>query len=81
MKTAISLPDELFESVEKLVRSSKKHRSEVYAQALREYVARHSEDEITESYNAVMAAIGNGPNDDDDFRRSVVRRGLKRIEW
>lgn len=81
MKTAISLPDELFEAVEKLVRSSKKHRSEVYAQALKEYVARHSEDEITASYNATIADLAEDAKEDDEFRRFMVRRGMKRIEW
>ena len=47
MKTAVSLPDDVFESVERLRKLTNRQRSEVYADALREYVARHSDDEIT----------------------------------
>jgi metal-responsive CopG/Arc/MetJ family transcriptional regulator len=80
MKTAVSLPDELFEAVEKLVKRSKKRRSQVYADALREYVARHAPDEITASYNAVIAEIGEEP-EADEFRRAAVRRIMKSTEW
>ena len=44
MKTAISIPDDVFNEAEALARRTKKSRSEVYARAVREYVARHSAD-------------------------------------
>jgi metal-responsive CopG/Arc/MetJ family transcriptional regulator len=57
MKTAVSLPDDVFESVERLRKLTNRQRSEVYADALREYVARHSPDEITDSWNRALEAL------------------------
>jgi metal-responsive CopG/Arc/MetJ family transcriptional regulator len=36
MKTAVSIPDDLFEQAEELARRSKKSRSQLFADALRE---------------------------------------------
>ena len=49
MKTAISIPDDLFADAEELARELKKSRSRLYGDAVREYVARHSAESITES--------------------------------
>jgi metal-responsive CopG/Arc/MetJ family transcriptional regulator len=42
MKTAVSIPDEVFESAERLARRMKKSRSRLFSDAVREYVARHT---------------------------------------
>jgi metal-responsive CopG/Arc/MetJ family transcriptional regulator len=57
MKTAVSVPDDLFAQVDRLARRSRRSRSEVYSAALREYVARHAPDEVTARLNAVVAAV------------------------
>ena len=80
METAIFLPDELFESVEQLVRRSKRHRSEVYADALREYVARHAPDEVTDALNAALEQAGD-LSEDYRFANSAARRILTKTEW
>ena len=53
MKTAISLPDDLFESAEHLAARLGTTRSGLYARALSEFVARHRTDTITAQLNAV----------------------------
>jgi predicted transcriptional regulator len=58
MKTAVSIPDELFTQVDRLAKRSGRARSEVYASALREYVARHGPDEVTAGLDAVLAELG-----------------------
>ena len=78
MKTAISLPDDLFNAVERLVHRSRRHRSEVYADALREYVARHAPDEITEALDRVVADIGEST--DDEFVSAAARQTLANTE-
>jgi metal-responsive CopG/Arc/MetJ family transcriptional regulator len=78
MKTAVSIPDEVFEKVEKLAKRARKSRSEVFSAALREYVARHAPDEVTESINRVCDGIGN---QDDVFVRTAARRILEKTEW
>jgi metal-responsive CopG/Arc/MetJ family transcriptional regulator len=80
MKTAISLPDDLFQAVERLVRLSRRHRSEVYADALREYVARHSQDHVTGALSRVMEHLDDSPQD-DRFVAAAARQALTRTEW
>jgi metal-responsive CopG/Arc/MetJ family transcriptional regulator len=48
MKTAISIPDELFESAERFARRQGMSRSELYATALRHYLQEHRSEGITE---------------------------------
>lgn len=80
MKTAISLPDELFEAVERLARRSRRGRSEVYAAALREYVARHAPDEVTAALNQVLEDVGES-TDEGRFRVAAARRVLANTDW
>jgi predicted transcriptional regulator len=78
MKTAVSVPDELFAQVEALARSTHRSRSEVYSTALREYVARHAPDRVTDAVDAVVADLGEaGP---DPFVDAAARRALRSIE-
>lgn len=55
MKTAISLPSPLFRSGDALARRLGVSRSELYARALAEFVAKHKADRITQRLNAVYA--------------------------
>lgn len=78
MKTAVSVPDDVFESAERLARRERRSRSEVYSAALREYVARHSPDEVTESLDHVLADVGGTI---DPFVRAAGGRILETTEW
>ena len=78
MKTAVSIPDEVFEKVERLARRARKSRSEVFSAALREYVARHAPDEVTDAINQVCDRIGE---QNDPFVRTAARRILEKAEW
>lgn len=78
MKTAISIPDEVFYKVEGLAEREQKSRSAVYSAALREYVARHAPDEITEAMNRTCDQVGATP---DAFVAAATRRLLERVEW
>ena len=78
MKTAISIPDDVFVEAERLARRLKKSRSQLYAEAVAEYVARRSPDEITEAMNKVIDELGDEP---DEFLAEATRRILERSEW
>ncbi|MEW5983496.1 MAG: ribbon-helix-helix protein, CopG family [Acidobacteriota bacterium] len=78
MKTAVSIPDQVFEQAERLARRTRKSRSHVFSCALREYVARHSPDEVTEAMNRVCEAVGDQR---DPFVARAVRRTLEHVEW
>ena len=78
MKTAVSIPDEVFAKAERLARRMKKSRSELFSNALAEYVARHAPDHVTETMNKVCAEVGL---QHEDFTSAASRRVLERTEW
>jgi predicted transcriptional regulator len=78
MKTAISIPDELFDDAERLARALKKSRSRLYGDAVREYVARHSADEVTEALDVICAETTSS---DSDFAVTAARNTLERSDW
>ena len=67
MKTAVSIPDDIFEKAEDLARRMKKSRSKLFSNALEEYVARHAPDRA-------CAEIGSGP---DSFVSSASAQVLE----
>ena len=79
MKTAISLPDKVYREAERHAKRTRKSRSQLYAEALAEYLARHAPDEVTEGMNQVLDQLGEpGP---DRFVNVATRRVLKDLEW
>ncbi len=78
MKTAISIPDKVFQEAERLAGRLKKSRSQMYSEAVAEYVVRHEPDSLTEQINAVCAEVDTRP---DAFLASAARRVLERTEW
>lgn len=78
MKTAVSIPDEIFAEAERLARRTKRSRSEVFSRALAEYVARHSPDRVTEAMDRVLADLEEPA---DAFAVAAGHRVLARTEW
>ncbi len=78
MKTAISLPDEVFDQAEHLAQRFKVSRSELYSRALQEFVARHAPDRVTDSLNVVCDAVSS---EQDPFVSRAARRIMDRSEW
>jgi predicted transcriptional regulator len=82
MKTAVSLPDDLFAQVDRLAKGSRRSRSEVYSAALREYVARHAPDEVTAGLDRAVAEVGEtAETAGDPFAAAAARRTLGATEW
>ena len=78
MKTAVSIPDDIFARAESLAHRAKRSRSDVYARALSEYVARHEPDSVTEAMDKALDEV-NEPA--DKFLSKAARRTLARSEW
>ncbi len=78
MKTAVSIPDDVFDRAERLAKRGRRSRSEVYSSALREYVARHAPEEVTDTMNRVCAEVNDGL---DPFVAAVGRRVLEKSKW
>lgn len=78
MKTAISVPDKIYAEAERLSRRLKKSRSQLYAEAVTEYLARHDPDAITEAMNRVCEETDTGL---DPAFTVATAKTLKRVEW
>jgi metal-responsive CopG/Arc/MetJ family transcriptional regulator len=79
MKTAISLPDDVYREAERHAKRMRKTRSQLYADALAEYLARHAPEEVTARMNQVLEQLGHPKP--DRLADGAVRRLLKRVEW
>ena len=78
MKTAISLPDELFDEADAVAYRTGVSRSQLYATALAEYLAKFREQDVTARLNAVYT--NNSPKRVPAVRESA-RKTLRRSEW
>lgn len=56
MKTAISIPNPIFEAAEQVARELGMSRSELYTTAIAAFVEAHRSEDVTEKLNQVYAA-------------------------
>jgi predicted transcriptional regulator len=78
MKTAISIPDDVFAEADRLARKLNQSRSQLYSRAVREYVARHSADDVTQALDELYAAQDAT---DARFATAAGKRTLEHVEW
>ena len=79
MKTAISVPDDVFEQAERAAKRLGVSRSELFSRALRAFLATGAAENITKSYDD---AFGEEPASElDPLRREATRRALLAVEW
>ena len=62
MKTAISIPDKVFESAEKLSKRLGQSRSQLYTQAINGYVIKHQKDNLTEKLDEIYKSEDSSLN-------------------
>ena len=55
MKTAISIPDEIFEQAERAAQRLGVSRSELYAKAVREFIQRFQQENLTQQLDEVYS--------------------------
>jgi len=67
MKTAISLPDRLYEDAEETAKSLGIPRSQLYAKAIEEFINNHKQERITELLNEVYSELS-------DSSESIISR-------
>lgn len=73
MKTVVSIPDSVFEAGERLAKRLGVSRSLLYSLALREYLKRRNDDEITRQLNEVY---GQEPSELDTILQRIAVRAL-----
>ncbi len=78
MKTAISLPDKLFESTDALARRLGLSRSQLVATALAEFLAKHRGRDVTRRLDAVYARETSAL---DTATAHLQARSLGRDPW
>jgi predicted transcriptional regulator len=78
MKTAVSIPDDLFRRADALAHKLGKSRSELYREALADYLERRDPQAITAALNAVADELAA---DRAGFVAEAARRTLERSEW
>jgi len=78
MKTAVSLPDDLFRSAEATARRLRVSRSELYAKAIAEFLKGQQGNAITERLNDVYSR--NSAKVDSGLRRAQLK-SLKKETW
>lgn len=57
MKVAISVPDPIFDAAERMAKERRVPRSQVFSEALEEYLARHDSSAVTAKLNAVYDGL------------------------
>ena len=78
MKTAISIPNDVFEAAEKLARRLGVSRSQLYTNAVSEFLRRHFSDEVTERLNEIYAKESS---ELDSVTRGLQHAVLGKDEW
>jgi metal-responsive CopG/Arc/MetJ family transcriptional regulator len=78
MKTAVSLPDDLFARAEDFARRVGKSRSQLYREALAEYLLRRDPDAVTQSMDQALEDIDQ-PR--DPWLAAAGNAVLERSEW
>lgn len=80
MKTAISIPDEVFEAAERTAKSLGVSRSELYATAVREFLERQRREGVTEKLNQVYGDDG-AASELDGRLQALQSSSLEREPW
>jgi len=78
MKTAISIPDDVFESADALASELRVSRSELYSTAVAEYLAKHRGQDITAKLNEVLAKEDSSL---DPALRAAQARSVHTTKW
>jgi metal-responsive CopG/Arc/MetJ family transcriptional regulator len=80
MKTAISIPDPVFEAAERLARRLGKSRSQLYTEALQAFLDQRRDQSVTERLNEIYDAEPELA-ELDPVLKEMQYRSLPKEEW
>ena len=78
MKTAISIPDQVFEAAESLASRLGVSRSELYAKAVEAFIKQHRNQGVTARLNEVYSSESNSL--DDEYYK-LQQCSIEREDW
>ena len=78
MKTAISIPDQLFQAAESLAHRLGVSRSQLYAEAVSEYTKSHKNQDVTEILNQVYQSKASSL---DENLLSMQSQSIPKEDW
>ena len=78
MKTAISVPDEVFEAADRTAKKLGVSRSELYSTAVYEYIERHKIEDVTSRLNDLYASEDS---ELDAHLGKMQGQSLKKEDW
>ena len=86
VKTAVSLPQRLFEAAERAARRRRVPRSRIFVEALEQHLAEEEESDITAQINAALAQPMTREEAEEEaaaeaFAAEAARRLLPHWEW
>ena len=78
MKTAISIPDQVFQAAESLAQRLGVSRSQLYSKAIDEYLENHRNTGVTEALNNVYAESAASLEEED---YSLQMHSIDKEDW
>ena len=82
MKTAISIPDPVFEAAENLAKNLGVSRSELFSSAIVEFMENHKYENVTEALNKVYATEDSSVDEQLSFQtRATFNKGRILTVW
>lgn len=84
MKTAVSIPDPVFEAAERLARQLGLSRSALYAKALQEFTSAREQSDLASAMNEAIQRVWGDDGDpglDEGARRLQASTLQGRSEW
>jgi len=81
MKTAISIPDEVFNEAERAAKKLGVSRSELYATAVADFIERYRREGITEKLNEIYARDEDAASSLDQDLELLQLETLTKEDW
>lgn len=81
MKTAISIPDRDFRNAERLAKKLGISRSELYTQAVRQFISSRDRSELTRQMNAALDKLGSDEAGLDPVLKQMQSKIFRGETW
>ena len=78
MKTAISVPDKVFEAADRTAKKLGVSRSELYSTAVHEYIERHRMEDVTSKLNDLYASASS---ELDECLGQMQAQSMTKEDW